>query len=436
MNSNFHKRRTRNQNGFLVLELSLVMLITAIVGLITWTATQRASDADLAKLQADAIVALRSASHRLVMDNYSAYQKSLPITRNGVTLAAGDGAGQSRYPTVANLRGMNLSVDSAQDTGLYKSLVNAGYEIKIERTPECTANPASPDCHVTGLVCMNRPVQDYSAVAGEIDSFALGVMAARLGGSGGMSLAGSPNTIRGADGTWSHSNSYAVPGTICARFGWGTEGDDYLRLQDTRDPNFKGGQTVSGTIAGSTYTQQVNGDANVTGRLTLGGTGALGTACTPEGSMVWGLVGDEPSLLKCAGGIWVASGTTVAADGAVCAPEGKSAKTATGAGLVCRNNFYRPLADMVGRGGLYEVALYSQGQVVPTPLCSGANMVPRLVILGVSSACVVGGGACSNTTGSFVGSLSAANAVTIVGSNGASAGTSAMMAVASMCTTW
>lgn len=420
-----------------MLEFSLVLLASAILGVIAWNAAQRASDADVAKLQGDAIAALRQAAHKLVMSQYSTYQAGQPISRNGVTLAAGDAPGQSRKPTVANLRSMDLSVNNAQNTGFYKSLASANYDITIERSAICTTNPASPDCHVSGLVCLDQPVRGYSSPAGEIDTFGIGVMLASLGGSGGASLLGSPAVINGADGTWSHANAFGTAGTLCARFGWGTEGDDYLRIADTRDPDFKGGQTVSGVINGSTFSQIVNGDAKVTGSLSIG-SGTLAAACTPEGSMVWGTVGAVPSLLKCVGGVWTSTGLGISTAGAACAVNGTPAMTTTGSQLTCRDGVYRPVEDLLGRQGMYQIAAYGDGATVPTPVC-GTGMTPRIIPLGVTAACSDAGGAvsCTNDTGAFVGSVTAGSVVNIRGAGGTLvAGAGAQLVVASVCSTF
>lgn len=418
-----------------MLELGLALLISAMAGLAAWQAIQRASEVDLARLQGDAIAGLRSAAHRLVMTNYSAYQAGLAVTRNGVTLANGDIAGQSRNPTVGNLRSMDLAVDSAQATGLYKSLNNANYAVTIERSTTCAASPASVDCQVTGLVCLDQPVRPFNAAAGEVDTFGIGVILARLGGVGGASLIGNANTILAADGTWSKANIYATAGIVCARFGWGSEGDDYLRVSDTRDPSFQGGATISGTLPSSAFSLIVNGDASIAGKLSLGGTGNVGASCAPEGSAVWGAVGSVATLLKCVGSVWRSTGLDVSSAGSACAPEGRPALTTTGAQLTCRDGAYRDAKDLLGRQGIFQISAYSHGSVVATPVCGSATTA-RLIPLGVTSACSISSGAstCSNDTGGFVGSINSALVVRIVGSDGVSvAGQGAQLVVASVC---
>jgi hypothetical protein len=429
--------RVRTQKGWLSLDLSLALLVSGLLAVATYQATLEAADATAASLQADALIAMRGAAHKLVMLNYSAYQAASPITRNGVTLADGGASGQSRYPTVAQMRSLNLGVDSALDAGIYKSLTSAGYDIKMTRSSACTTTPAGADCHVTGLVCLSGAVKDRASASGEVDAVGQGVMLGRMGHVGGTSLLGNASTIVASDGSWSAVNPYgAVAGIVCAQFGWGSEADDYLRVSDTRDPSFQGGATVSGTISGGSYTLQANGNANVTGSLTVGATGTSGAVCTPEGTMAWGTVAGVPTLMRCQSGAWTATSTIVATDGASCSPEGRVAQNTSGAALICRGSAYRQLADLAGQAGIYSVATYTQGQVVSTPTCIGSNMTPRVQILGVVGACSVGGGSCDNNTGSFTAQIGSGNVLSITGSDGSTAGANAYATVATFCTSY
>jgi hypothetical protein len=424
------------QQGFLSLEAAFAVMLVAIASFMTWTATQRAGDAEIATLQADGILAIRSAAHKLVMDNYAAYQNAEDIQKNSVViLANGDTAGTSRKPTVANLRALGLGVDTAPDEGIYKSLTTAGYDITITRAPVgCETSPLGRDCRVSGMVCLNQPLRSRNSAVGEIDSVGLGVILGKLAGKGGVSLMGTESIIAGTDGSWQVPNPYAgsPAGIVCARFGWGTENDDYLRLNDTRDPNFKGGETISGMISGTTTTLQVNGDAVVTGNIAINATAAPDAACTTDKAMLWGDIAGVPTLLVCQGGLWKVAGGTLAVVGAGCAPEGRFAQTMNGGNLVCRNSIYRRVEDLLGQQGVMSMDIYSHGAVVPSPSC-GPSMVGLLVPMGVVSACVLGGGACTNNSGSFSGSVGSGNIVSIVGADGVTPAGTARLAVAGVC---
>ena len=346
-----YKRRFSNwlagQRGFFSAELSMALAVAAIAAVAATWAVRQAADADAAGLQADALMAVRGAAHKLVMQNYAAYQADEPITRNGVTLAPGDGAGQSRRPTVANLRSMSLGIDGALDNGIYKSLTTASYDITMTRSPLCSTAPGSADCHVTGLVCLNAPIRDQWAAVGEVDGPGQGIMLTRMGGTGATSLLGAAENILAADGSWSLPNPYgAVAGIVCARFGWGSEGDDYLRVADTRDPNFKGPLTVSGAV---TTNSTVTAASDITSAGLLKGAQLvptsvqpLGGACANDGAVAKTAGG----LLWCNGGVW-RDLVSIAADGVACAVEGQPARDSSGVQLLCVGGKYRQVSKFV-----------------------------------------------------------------------------------------
>jgi hypothetical protein len=411
--------RWHAQRGAFSLDLSLALLVSAIAAVAAISAAKQAQDASSAALQADAIMAIRGAAHKLVMGNYSSYQAALPVTRNSVTLADGSSAGQSRRPTVANLRSMDLAVNNALDFGVYKSLTGAGYDITITRSAACATAPGSSDCRVTGLVCLNAALREQSSPAGEVDAPGLGVMLGRMGGEGGASLLGSANSILASDGSWSATNPYgSVAGIVCARFGWGSEGDDYLRVSDTRDPNFQGGQTISGTISGTTTALQVNGNAVVsqdlsvygaagfqklnnqvqlyadkivnnsgtgsidstgvvtgtsviTSALTLNNTASLGSACTTDASAAWGLSGGRYTFMRCTNGLWTSVGGALGAVvGDACTPYGAKALNSTGAELMCTGGQWQLTTSRLGRYVLYSSYNTVNGDTVAKPTCT------------------------------------------------------------------
>jgi hypothetical protein len=167
--------------------------------------------------------------------------------------------------------------------------------------------------------------------------------------------------------------------------------------------------------------------------LVINSTAAVGAACPIANAAVWGVFGTEPILLKCTAGVWVSAGGVVSTPGAVCPAEGYPARTVAGISLICRDGLYRTLADMVGRTGLHTLNLYAQGDVVPNPVCD-ASSFPSIIVLGVTNACVVGGGACANNTGAFIGTVAAGTrVVSISGSDGSVAGVDARLSVASVC---
>lgn len=170
--------------------------------------------------------------------------------------------------------------------------------------------------------------------------------------------------------------------------------------------------------------------------VVINASATLGASCPIPNASAWGLYAGQTVLMKCNAGTstWIAVGITTSTAGTACPTDGLRATTNTGIELICRDGQYRPTADLLGKVGLYSVQLYGQGETVVTPVCD-ASMVPRIVSLGVVSACILGGGVCGNNTGSFRGAISPAGVVSIVGSDGTVAGTDAKMTVASMCAT-
>jgi hypothetical protein len=244
------------QRGYLMLEATLALILTTAAAFFAFQAKNRADDADAARLQGDAVLALRSAAHKLVMENYANYQQGINVAHKRqsdgvvVTLSAGTGSGQSMRPTVATFRGMDLGVDNALDNGTYKTLASAGYDFLISRSNQCAVNTNDESCQVTGYVCLNKPVRTFTDLSGAADSVAEGIILTRLGGYGAAAfIGGNASQIISADGSWRVPNPYgSVPGIICAKFGWGSESDDYLRRYDTRDPMFQNNVTVKGNV--------------------------------------------------------------------------------------------------------------------------------------------------------------------------------------------
>lgn len=270
-------RSRGKQRGFLMLEVTLALLVAALAAGLTYQSNLRAGEATNAMMQADILNSLRTAADTLVSENYTQYQAGQPIVRNAVTLNFGTGSGQSMRPTVAQLKTMALGIDGMAEQGFYKSLSDANYRIEIKRIPagcEAAPNPANgAACNITGLVCFDAPLRPYGAPLGDVDGFAMGKMLGKLGGNGGASILGAEAMITGSGGGWSEDNPIAgkPAGIVCGRFGFGSSSmAAFLRMNDTRDPNFQGGSTISGaTSAGPTLL--VNGDAKYTGGMNVGG---------------------------------------------------------------------------------------------------------------------------------------------------------------------
>lgn len=254
----YRRKSLRLQAGFALETMALALLIAALAATLTFRASNQADMATLAVTQADGLKNVANAAETLVMEHYDSYQAGLPVTRNGVTLNFGTTAGESMTPTLANLRTMALGLTPGADFGNYKTLSDATYITQIERVPAgCEASPAGQTCNIQGMVCMDRPVQEYGAPAGETDDFGIGVMMGRIGGDAGTSIVGAAGNIIGSGGAWTRANPFAgTPvGLICQRFGFGSAAfGRFLRVRDSRNPDFQGALTVNNSINTTTGT--------------------------------------------------------------------------------------------------------------------------------------------------------------------------------------
>jgi hypothetical protein len=267
-----------SQHGFLMLEAALALMLALTAASLGFWSMHRAELATSAMGQADNLAQVANAGQTLIMENYDAYQAGLAVSRNGLTLADGDTSGSSRAPTLSNLRAMALGLTPGSDFGSYKTLDKAQYITTIQRVPAgCETSPNGRSCNITGLVCLDRPVQDYGAPSGETDGFGIGKILGQLGGDGGVSMPGTmpggADTITGVGGAWSVPNPFAgnPVGIVCQRFGFGAAGfGNFLRVNDTRDPNFQNNITLGGDLVATNGSVGVGTGTGASGDCRLG----------------------------------------------------------------------------------------------------------------------------------------------------------------------
>lgn len=412
-----HPRSIRRQGGFLIITASLALVIMSILALQMWQDQQRRDDNAQAQAQADVLKSVRNAAETLMFEHYTSYQAGQPVTKNGVTLPFGTSPGESMSPTVAQLATMGLGIDGMSDRGSYKSLTDAGYILRLERVPAgCEASPQGRECNLTGLVCYDRALRDPARPAGDVDGEAIGRMMLGLGGDGGASLLGvASGRIVGSMGDWEAANPVAgaPAGIVCSRFGFGSSGfANFLRVRDTRDPEFQNNVTIAGGI-------------NVQQTATLGAS----CAGTAEGMAVWGEVNGNPVWLRCDAGVWTpGNGITYAVAGDTCTVAGQFAMTTAGIALVCSNGRWVSQESK----GLRTAAYYIHGSTVPTPAC-GPGLTPSAVIAAVSASNIIGINNTGNNTGSFQASINPSWRVSVTGSDGAAAGNSATALILTFC---
>lgn len=408
------------QRGVGVVELSLALIVLSTVifwGFRTW---MQYEDGRRAENQAQVLTQIRDAAETLVFEHYADFQAGLPIERNGVTLDFGEDVGEMLSPTVEQLNAMAVGLHNASPSPYYKSLSNGGYVIRIRREPAgCEATPNGQECNITGLACFDQTLADPRHPENVVDGRAIGRMLNALGANGGASLDDDGSMIYGFGGAWETDNP--VPsqpvGIVCTRFGFGSAGfANFLRVRDTRDPQFQNNVTVGGGV-------------------NIQRTASNGDVCTPDedGLIVQGSVdGGSVVLLRCNGSNFeVLNGITYANAGDTCtaAEEGRFAlDPSTGAALICSSGRWISQEDR----GVRTLGYYAHNAVVPAPTCPALH-TPTAVVAAVSAANIIGANNAGNNTGSFQASIDSSWRVTITGSDGSTAGNSALALVITSC---
>lgn len=246
------------QGGFITVEVGFAILAAAamMAGIVKTNLV--AAEAEMAMSQGESLALVSKAAETLIFDHYDTYQAGMPVTRNGVTLAFGTAPGQSMTPTMDNLRDMALGITPGSNFGTFKTLSDATFITTIQRIPAgCELSPGGSSCNITGLTCMDKPLKDFGAPAGEYDGVGAGHMIGKIGANGGVALIGSEATVTGFGGAWTAPNPFAgtPAGIVCARFGFGAAGfGKFLRVNDSRDPNFQNNVTIGGNVIVTTGT--------------------------------------------------------------------------------------------------------------------------------------------------------------------------------------
>ena len=360
-----------------MLEVSLALIITAFAVAGTIKASIQTQKLELAGIQGDGLSIARGAGEAYSQENYTLLQKGSPVSKNGITLNPGTALGQSYRPTVANLLAMGyLPTGFSVDGSFSNGQAPGTYQFKLDRTPagcELITNGAS--CDVGGLVYLDKPI--VAAGSTEPDGPAMSAIASKIGGNAGFTMLPQPSQLSGMGGAWTAANPLAgnPAGVVAARFGFGSSGlNNFVRLNDTRDPNLQGDLSVAGTITGR---DDVGTSDGVTACLraalqTDGQIVAKATNCLVRGYIdpntatigVTNAAGATSAAMDGNTGTITASGSvsgkllnasTLALPGDACALENDIANTgpmASAAGLlVCRGNVWRNPAMVTSTPG-------------------------------------------------------------------------------------
>lgn len=256
-----------------MVEVSLALLISAIAAIGTQRELARASQINTANLDADTIAMYRNALQQYTDEFYGQLQFGNPITKGTVTLPVGATPGSIYNPTITNLIDMGYLPPAFAVNLLTVNGGNLVHTINL-----LPAGCVGLACTVEGLVYVDRPILANESGAG-INGVVIGQMVQRIGGAAGASV-DTVSGVVGATGSWAVANP--LPGTpagvFAARFGSSMSSlSGYVRMNETRDPNFQNDVTVGGTV-------RVGGSLNATGPTTLSGATTINNSLSVIGA--------------------------------------------------------------------------------------------------------------------------------------------------------
>lgn len=258
--------RRRSQQGFGIVSALLALVIGAIVTMGQIEGARAERQTKSGALQGDLINLIKAAYNDYAMENYPALQNNLPVTKNGITLAAGTSFGRSMAPSVQNLVSMGYLSPGTSNQAM---IVDGGvYRGVFRREPVGCVGVA---CNIPGTLYIDRAVQVRGTT--EMNGVAVGALIERVGGDALVSLNTNPAQLIAMSGA-NVDNPVAgtPPGVVGARIGFGASGfGRFLVMNDPRDPNFQGNVTIAGDLTAARVNAPV-----IVGDSVGAGTGATG----------------------------------------------------------------------------------------------------------------------------------------------------------------
>lgn len=247
--------RRKLQRGFLMVEMIVYLGLVALLAIYANQKLVNDTEETLAEGSGVWLQTVAAAAQKHVLVNYNSYANNTAVT----------GVATLLQPTVAELTALGR-LNGGFPTTLP---TRQSAQINITRT-SCPG----ASCTVLALVCTTTPI----TLGGTLTRFDLAsTMVDVQQGTGGQSLYGTGGgTIRGSSLNVSNPIG-SVEGIVCGS-GSVDAGmySNFLTLNDTRDPNFQGGMTVTGATT-------LNGATTVGGALTANSTTALNGTTTVGG---------------------------------------------------------------------------------------------------------------------------------------------------------
>lgn len=241
-------RRSR-QGGFAMMEVTLALIITAVIATGAIKASALANKLNFASSQGGALAIARNAGETYAQENYIALQQGTSVTKNGYTIAAGNQPGQTMRPSIENLIRLGyLQNGFSEDSFFSNGQAPGKFRFEVERTPEgCWAIGSGEQCDVGGRVYIDKPIQ--AAGSNEADGPAISAIAEKVGVNAGFSILPDTSKITYLGGSGFTPNPILgnPAGVVVARFGFGASGlSQFVRISDNRDPNLRGELSVAG----------------------------------------------------------------------------------------------------------------------------------------------------------------------------------------------
>lgn len=397
--SHGRRRRTRRvapaaARGQLGMSLVMVSVVIAVLSLalIGLTRMQIRTANERAGLAAGSAIAS-------ISDAVNAYRTTNMGTLTATVTPVIPGFAAPMAPTVAELQAAGYL-----STNVAATLGEAGaYNIALFREPAGCSGPTG--CTIWSRLHLTNPIVDLES--GNPDVNKLGALISRVGDAASYSAQPNPGTITGGNGSWSIANPDAASraGIVVVVAGLGGANEPWLRVQDTRNPDFRG-PSVTGT--------QFN-----TANQTVGG------ACTINGAFATAAQG----IVFCSNNVWVLHNAQIATGATACTDEGVMGMTNTGASLICLSGLWRDHATYGMRGFVYA----THNQMLAPPTC-GAGLTPRAVVAGVSASVIIGANNPGNNTGSWQAEINPTTwLVRIIGADDSQAGTNARALIQAFC---
>lgn len=282
-------RAGAKQEGYLLLELVLVMLIAGLLA--AWGAqalVNRLNDA-----QAQSAAVWMEAVHKAVEVYVRRHGPDIQAAVD-VNLLSIPGFADWRAPTLSELAQAGLLSQGFPET----TRLTGAARVAVWRRGPCPGD----DCAVEALVHGERPLHDESRGLPDEAMIAQWLLAAQ--GRGAAVHPSDPGRMRGA----AFSFSSTLPGgrvLPAGSVGMAVTAEhlalwSYLRVRDERDPDLQGPLSVQGEVNSQS-------DIALAGQLVLGAQGADGEGCGPDGAVAHDVAG---GLLVCRHGRWRSASRT------------------------------------------------------------------------------------------------------------------------------